>query len=150
MESIQEMVDVNTVVGDAVETKNGTVIVPVSRVSAGFAAGGAQYEGVRGAVDAEGRASLPFGGGSGAGVTVQPVGFLVVAHDSIRFLPVDDRAVFDRMLDVAPAFLDQLAALVRGNGVVEEVVPSTAAPVGEPADTAEESTTVRVRRDPNY
>ncbi|HLS88541.1 MAG TPA: GerW family sporulation protein [Sphingobacteriaceae bacterium] len=114
MESIKEMVDVNTVVGDAVEAKDGTVIVPVSRVSFGFAAGGGEYSSAM-AQGAEG--SLPFGGGSGAGVTVQPVAFLVVSSSGVRLLPVTDRALYDRLIDLAPEVLDRIGAMIQGNGV---------------------------------
>src|SRR5690606_37334977 len=98
MESIKEMVDVNTVVGDAVETQDGTVIIPVSRVSFGFAAGGGEYGGDRGGMSGRQEAAkAPFAGGSGAGVSVQPVGFLIVGHDQVRMLPVTDRAIYDRL-----------------------------------------------------
>lgn len=103
MQSLQAMVDVNTVVGDAVETKGGAVIVPVSQVSFGFAAGGGEYGSER-----QAGAPLPFGGGSGAGVSVRPVGFLVVQQGSVRLLPVDQRAAVERLLDVAPELLDRL------------------------------------------
>jgi sporulation protein YtfJ len=118
MESIKEMTDVNTVVGDPVETPGGTVIIPISRVQCGFAAGGGEYEGgyeksEDGTIQKSSSSSkpLPFGGGSGAGVSVQPVGFLVVSHDQIRFLPVDGNAVVDRMLDVAPHIISQIQGL---------------------------------------
>ncbi|NPV90339.1 MAG: sporulation protein YtfJ [Firmicutes bacterium] len=108
MESIKEMVDVNTVVGDPVETPDGMVIVPVSRVSCGFAAGGGEYDtGV-----SEGPGGLPFGGGSGAGVSVQPVGFLVVGHNQVRLLPVDSNAAVDRLIDLAPQVLSQIQSMV--------------------------------------
>lgn len=121
MESIKDMVDVNTVVGDPIETPDGHVIVPVSRVSAGFVAGGTEYE--PGQEDGGGGGkSLPFGGGSGAGVSVQPVGFLVVGKEQIRLLPVDGNAVVDRIIDVAPQVLERLQELLgkgkkeKGNG----------------------------------
>ncbi|MBX6349922.1 MAG: GerW family sporulation protein [Clostridia bacterium] len=101
MESLKSMVDVNTVVGDAVETKTGAVIIPVSRVSFGFAAGGSQWPG-------GGRENLPFGGGSGAGISVQPVGFLVVSPDHVRLLPVGDRGALERLVDMTPEVLDRL------------------------------------------
>lgn len=113
MESIKDMVDVNTVVGDAVEAKDGTVIVPVSRVSFGFAAGGGEYSAD---LTPDGDRSLPFGGGSGAGVTVQPVAFLVVSSSGVRLLPVTDRALYDRLIDLAPEVLDRIGAMVQGNG----------------------------------
>lgn len=121
MESIKEMVDVNTIVGEPVETQDGSVIVPVSRVSFGFAAGGAEYG--AGGAESSGRADdgsgeeagdLAFGGGSGAGVTIQPVGFLVVGKDAVRLLPVDGRALIDRALDVAPGVLAELRNLLAG------------------------------------
>ena len=85
MESIKEMVDVNTVVGDAVETQDGTVIIPVSRVCFGFAAGGSEFDVKTSKENDKGEKSkLPFGGGSGAGVSVQPMAFMVVGQGQIR------------------------------------------------------------------
>lgn len=125
MESIKEMVDVNTVVGDPVETADGMVIIPVSRVSFGFAAGGGEYGtggGVAGGDRGErgdrreipgGNGNHPFGGGSGAGVSVQPVGFLVVGNGHVRLLPVDGGAVIDRLIELAPQVIGQIQSLVR-------------------------------------
>ncbi|HHW17964.1 MAG TPA: sporulation protein YtfJ [Firmicutes bacterium] len=123
MESLKTMVDVNTVVGEPVETKEGTVIIPVSRVSFGFVAGGGDdmscedgFGGDQGMAKEAGGGgnppNLPFAGGSGAGVTVRPVGFLVVGEGKVRFLPVDTRAIYDRLLDAAPELLERLADLV--------------------------------------
>lgn len=110
MESIKEMVDVNTIVGDPVETPDGNVIMPVSRVTCGFAAGGADYqpEGQR-----ESQGVLPFGGGSGGGVSVQPVGFLVVGNNQIRLLPVDGNPVVDRLIDLTPTLLKRIQSMMQ-------------------------------------
>lgn len=127
MESIREMVDVNTIVGDPVEAQDGTVIMPVSRVSFGFAAGGAEYStGGRsqpsrgqertGEETASTVQGLPFGGGSGAGVTIRPVGFLVVGQNQVRLLPVDGRALYDRLIDLAPRLIQEIQTVFRGNG----------------------------------
>jgi len=111
MESIKEMVDVNTVVGDPVETSDGsTVIIPVSRVSCGFAAGGGEYE-VRPPDEKSQSGKIPFGGGSGAGVSVQPMGFLVVGQNQVRLLPVEGNLVVDRLIDVAPQILSQIQSM---------------------------------------
>ncbi|RYD02902.1 sporulation protein YtfJ [Desulforamulus aquiferis] len=112
MESIKEMVDVNTVVGDPVETPDGSVIIPISRVACGFAAGGGDYQaGANGKKEGE-APGPPFAGGSGAGVSVQPMGFLVVGNGQIRLLPVDDsHALFDRLIDVAPQMLNQVQGI---------------------------------------
>jgi sporulation protein YtfJ len=117
MESIKDMVDVNTVVGEPIETPDGHVIVPVSRVVAGFAAGGSEYEASQGNSGSD-KGALPFGGGSGAGVSVQPVGFLVVGRENIRLLPVDGNAVIDRVLDVTPQVLDKIQQIA-GRGKKE-------------------------------
>lgn len=110
MESIKDMVDVNTVVGDPVETQDGTVIIPVSRVSFGFGAGGGEFaprSGDRDGGDAGG--ANPFAGGSGAGVSVQPVGFLVVGQGQVRMLPVDGVSLVDRLIDLAPQVMQHFA-----------------------------------------
>jgi sporulation protein YtfJ len=102
------MVDVNTVVGDAVETKDGSVIVPVSQVAFGFCAGGGEY----GSRPGDGATGLPFGGGSGAGVSVRPVAFLVVCQGAVRLLPVDQRASFERLLELAPEVLERVLGVL--------------------------------------
>lgn len=115
MESIKQMVDVNTILGDPVETPDGSVIVPVSRVSFGFAAGGTEYELVGGEKGKEQQQqqskSLPFGGGSGAGISVNPVAFLVVQKNQVRLLPVDANVIYDRLIDLAPQLVQQIQGL---------------------------------------
>ncbi|MDI6631681.1 MAG: GerW family sporulation protein [Thermoanaerobacteraceae bacterium] len=109
MENIRGIVDVNTVVGDPVETPDGTVIIPVSRVACGFAAGGSAF-----AIEQpETAGEAPFGGGSGAGVSVQPVGFLVVKGDNVRLLPVDGNHLAERLLDLAPWVLEKIEEMRR-------------------------------------
>ncbi len=120
MESIKEMVDVNTIVGDPVETPDGSVIIPISRVACGFAAGGGEFEPAAGEEAGQqggqnGGGALPFGGGSGAGVSVQPVGFLVVGQGQVRLLPVDGNAVVDRLIDVAPGMISQVQSMFQRN-----------------------------------
>jgi sporulation protein YtfJ len=136
MQSLQAMVDVNTVVGDAVETKDGSVIVPVSQVAFGFCSGGGEYGTARPAGTS---AALPFGGGSGAGVSVRPVAFLVVSQGNVRLLPVDQRASFERLLDLAPEIADKVLAMlgprdgaaraVAGRAASDGRVPGVDAPV---------------------
>ena len=121
MESIQQMVDVNTIVGDPVEAPDGSVIIPVSKVACGFAAGGSEFpppDGEKGGdgdkgEDKKAPAALPFGGGSGAGVSVQPVGFLVVGHGQVRLLPVDSNMIADRIIDEVPNLLDKVAGFFK-------------------------------------
>lgn len=113
MESIKEMVDVNTVVGDPVETPDGTVVIPISRVACGFAAGGGEFEMSGERKEGQEESPMPaFGGGSGAGVSVKPIGFLVVGNGQVRLLPVDGNAVIDRLIDVAPQVLNQIQSML--------------------------------------
>jgi sporulation protein YtfJ len=134
MESIQQMVDVNTIVGDAVETPDGSVIIPVSRVACGFAAGGSEFASVEGQKEDLGKSGedqekettgLPFGGGSGAGVSVQPVGFLVVGNGQVRLLPVDSNAVVERIIDIVPEVFDKVSHLFNKKTADREAATAT-------------------------
>lgn len=109
MESLKAMVDVNTILGNPVETPDGTVVVPVSRVSFGFAAGGTEFE-----ADSGSENGFPFGGGSGAGISLQPVAFLVVGAGQLRLMTIDkNAAIYDRLLDLAPDVFDSLQGMLR-------------------------------------
>ena len=74
LDSIKSMLDANTIVGDPIETKSGTCIIPISKISVGYASGGLDFA----KKDAEQKPNN-FGGGGGTGITVTPVAFLVVA-----------------------------------------------------------------------
>lgn len=112
METIKEMVDVNTILGDPVETPDGSVILPVSRISLGFAAGGTEYEAEQRRTDSPGK--FPFGGGSGAGISVAPVAFMVVGQGQVRLLPVDANVLYDRLIDLAPKVIDKISGAIEG------------------------------------
>ncbi|MFZ5597673.1 MAG: GerW family sporulation protein [Bacillota bacterium] len=120
MENIKEMANVNVVVGDAVESPDGTVIIPVSKVSFGFAAGGGEFEHKE---DEKSQEQPPiFGGGSGGGVSVRPVGFLVVGNGQVRLLPVDNNAIADRLIDMAPQFISQIQSMFNRDGAKKNIV----------------------------
>ncbi|EGT3617357.1 sporulation protein YtfJ [Clostridium perfringens] len=103
MENLRDMIDVNTVVGDAVETKDGSYIIPISKVSFGFASGGSEIPNKE-LEKQENR--FAFGGGSGAGVSVKPVAFLVLKGDSVRLLPVNQTNTYDRIVDSIPQIIE--------------------------------------------
>ena len=105
MESIREMVDVNTVVGDPVQTQDGSTIIPISRVSFGFVAGGGEYAG---GLPAPAPGELPFAGGAGAGVSVHPVGFLVSSASGVRLLSASCASPMERLVELFPQALDSL------------------------------------------
>lgn len=119
MENIKNMIDVNTVVGDAVETKDGTVIVPVSKVSFAFIAGGGEYSGTSDKNE-EDAAKFPFAGGSGAGVTVQPIGFLATTNGQLRVIPVRYSSAVDRIVDMVPDFINNMENYINKRRISEE------------------------------
>ena len=105
MENFRDMIDVNTIIGEPIETSDGTVILPISKVSFGFASGGSEFSQKK---DCEGESKLPFGGASGAGVSLRPVAFLVMKGDSVRLLSVDHENTYDRIIDSIPQVIDML------------------------------------------
>ena len=106
MDNIRDMVDVNTVLGDAIIAQDGSTIVPVSKVSFGFVAGGGEYTGQAT------KESYPFAGGAGAGVTIQPVGFLVCGESHVRMLPAQSKCATDRMIELIPGVVEELKTLL--------------------------------------
>lgn len=108
------MVDVNTIVGDAVETVEGTVIIPISRVTFGFASGGGEYQiQENGSKDGQGGGEMPFAGGAGAGVSVQPVAFMVVGKEQIKLMPANNNGAIERIIEMSPQIIGELHCAVK-------------------------------------
>ena len=108
MDKIKEMVDVNTVIGDPIPTQDGTTVIPISRVSYGFASGGPDLPS-----KAQPNKGL-FAGGSGAGITITPIAFLAVKNGSVRILQIEPYfSPVDRALEKIPDVMDKLNALVQ-------------------------------------
>ena len=120
MENIKEMIDVNTIVGDAVQTADGSVIIPISKVSFGFVAGGGEYkekskdqrQGKNNSDGDSAPSSMPFAGGTGAGVSVNPIAFLVVGEGKIRLLPVQFSSPTDRIVELVPQLLEEIKSMI--------------------------------------
>ena len=108
MESIRGMVDVNTVVGAPVMDQKGTTIIPISKVSFGFVAGGGEYAVEDGKQKPVPTDIFPFAGGTGAGVSVQPVGFLVVGDGTVKMLPAQTNGAMERVVELLPQLLEDL------------------------------------------
>ena len=113
MNSIQDMIDVNTIIGEPIETANNITIIPISKVSFGFAAGGSEFKGETideyKKVEKEEQIQyrLPFGGGSGAGVTINPVAFLVIQSNNVKLMPVNHSSSMDKLLDYIPDLMEK-------------------------------------------
>lgn len=122
MNSIQDMVDVNTIIGEPIETSNNIVIIPISKVSFGFAAGGSEFKGETldeyAKKDKEEKIQyrLPFGGGSGAGVNINPIAFLVIQDKNVKLLPVNYTSAVDKLLDYVPDLIE------RANNILNKTV----------------------------
>ncbi len=107
LEKIKQMVDVNSVIGDPITTPDGTTIIPISKVNYGFASGGSDLP-----------TKVPekqyFGGGTGAGITITPVAFLVVSNGQVRLLRVDagSNTAVDRLIDQAPEIIDKVNGMI--------------------------------------
>ncbi|MCI8277776.1 MAG: sporulation protein YtfJ [Clostridia bacterium] len=118
MQSIQDMVDVNTIIGEPIETTNGMVIIPISKVNFGFAAGGSEFSGEtideykRKDKEEEVQYRLPFGGGSGAGVSISPVAFVIVCQDSIKVMPIEHSSAIDKLIDYVPDLMQRAGNVI--------------------------------------
>ena len=112
MEKLQKMVDVNTIVGQPVQVGDGMTVIPITKVHIGVGGGGTDFA-TKSALSAK---KDPFGGGLGAGVSIDPVAFLVVNGSSVRMLPVAEPAstTIDRVVEQAPDLLDKLADFLDG------------------------------------
>lgn len=107
MEKIKEMIDVNTIIGEPITSPDGTLIIPVSKVSYGFAAGGSDLPTKKENKDC-------FGGGSGAGVTIQPVAFLTVYQGDVRLVSVDrDEGTADKLVNMIPDVLKKVKGVFK-------------------------------------
>ncbi len=107
MEKIKEMIDVNTIIGEPITSPDGTLIIPVSKVSYGFAAGGSDLPTKKENKDC-------FGGGSGAGVTIQPVAFLTVYQGDVRLVSVDrEEGTADKLVNMIPDVLKKVKGVFK-------------------------------------
>ena len=122
MDKIRQMADSNTIIGKPIKTDDGTTILPVSRISFGFASAGTDFDGKNAA-----NKDL-FGGGSGAGVNIQPVAFLVIKDGCVRTIQLTDGSnTIDRALTMLPELVDKVSALLKKDEVpaaAEETKPA--------------------------
>lgn len=110
MEKIREMTDSNTIIGDPITTSNGTVIIPVSKVSFGFGSGGSDWP-------TKATTKEAFGGGVGAGISIQPLAFLVVSEGEVRLLQMNqEENTADRMVNMVPEVIDKISGMIAGAG----------------------------------
>ena len=110
MQKVREMIDANTIVGEQITTADGTTLIPVSKLSFGFAGGGSD-------VSKKPETKDVFGGGIGAGVSVTPVAFIVVKDNSIKLLHVSppSESTLGRLIETVPEVFDKVTELINKN-----------------------------------
>ena len=110
MEKIRNMIDVNTIIGNPITTPDGTTLIPVSKVTFGFASGGSDVTGQN-----ESSPPVHYGAGSGAGVSVQPVAFVVISNGNVRMLYLDppSSGALDRVIDLVPDIIDKIRDMTK-------------------------------------
>jgi sporulation protein YtfJ len=104
LQNIRDMIDVNTIIGEQIVAADGTVIIPVSKVSLGFASGGSD-------IPSKSEKEI-FGGGSGAGVSIQPVAFIVIANGNVKLLQINaSTSAADMAISLVPELIDKITSL---------------------------------------
>ena len=99
MSKLKSVIDVNTGVGNPITTFDGTTIIPISKVSAGFIAGGGEYNQSKD-MKKNNNLDFPFAGGSGTGFSINPVGFLVETSSGLKFIGIDDKSAYENLLEI--------------------------------------------------
>ena len=106
MDKVKGMIDADSIIGKPINLDDGTIIIPVNRVSYGFASGGS---------DLPTKQTGNFAGGGGAGITMEPVAFLVIKNDSVRVMQINAHpGTVDKLVDSFPDMVDKVSGLVKG------------------------------------
>ena len=107
MKKIREMIDANTIVGEPITTDDGITLIPVSKVSLGFAGGGTDFTKKQ-------QTQPGFGGGLGAGVKIEPVAFIVAIGGSVKLLHIAPPAesTIDRLIETVPVVIDKVTGFI--------------------------------------
>ena len=112
LENVKSMVDANTVTGSPIITDSGAVIIPISKVSVGYVVGGGEY------ADLSSRrvaAHYPMAGGSSGGMSMTPVGFLIINSEGVKFVNVENKTLYQTILNVFNSILSKMEQGEKGN-----------------------------------
>lgn len=120
IEKIKEMVDSSTVVGEPITSPDGTILIPLSKISYGFVSGGSDFSGKKNS-DRE-----LFGGGGGAGVTVQPIAFVSISNGEVKMLQVEPYVdSTDRIISMLPELIDKVKSFFKKDSKKNKDLTST-------------------------
>lgn len=124
MEKIHEMTDVNTIIGDPITSPDGTIVIPVSKVSFGFVSGGS---------DLPVQVAEKFAGGSGAGVTVKPVAFIVIKKDGeVKLMELGAKgSPVDGILEAMPGLIEKIKGAIGKKGEATQTEAASAEVIKE-------------------
>lgn len=105
MDKIKTIVDSSTIVGEKVVTDDGSIIIPISKVSVGYVVGGGEYADLSSRRVAN---HFPMAGGSSGGMTVTPVGFLIETKGEVKFVNVENKSLYQTVLNMFNALLSKV------------------------------------------
>lgn len=106
MEKIKEMADVNAIIGEPIKLEDGTTIIPISKVSYGFASGGSD-------LPSKSEKNL-FGGGAGAGISIKPEGFLVISNGNAKMVPMTaSNDPISAVINSVPEAVDKITSFIK-------------------------------------
>lgn len=106
MDKVREMADINTIIGDPIKLDDGTTIIPISKVSYGFASGGSD-------LPSKSEKNL-FGGGAGAGISIKPEGFLVISNGNAKMIPINGASdPFSAAVNTVPEVIDKISGFIK-------------------------------------
>ena len=116
MEQLKHLIDVKTIIGDPIQTADGSTVIPISRVSFGFVAGGSEFSSQDSSNQEDGQqeeSHLPFGGGSGGGVSIKPIAFLISHREGHEIVHLNDKSpLYDKLIEVAPQAVETIKELL--------------------------------------
>lgn len=116
MVEIKDMIDVNTIIGDPIISTDGSTIIPVSKVAFGFVAGGGEY----GRTDGQQESQHPFAGGASSGISICPIGFLVVNESDVELLPVNGSNLLEKIFETVPKIVTHFKKAFMGKDEKDE------------------------------
>ena len=105
MGKIKTIMDSSTVVGEKVETSDGTTIIPISRVTVGYVVGGGEYADLSSRRVAN---HFPMAGGSSGGISLSPVGFLIITEEEIQFINVENKSLYQTILNLFNSLISKI------------------------------------------
>lgn len=126
MTNLKEMIDVDTIVGNPVQTPDGSTLIPISKVSFGLAAGGGQYGKPQSSIDTSAlddtfpaTIKYPFAGGTAAGVSITPIAFIFAPNSQnltetqVQLVTIDKKTTPEKLVDAIPGVIDKISCVVR-------------------------------------